>query len=342
MSRIEEALRRARTTGVGAPTAPVAEPAAEDLPTEDAAADSPWRFDQATSAGRPAPASPSSHASQSAHAAQRAHAAQGSRSNAVSGSPASPAPRGAVLPDSRHGDAVHGFTAFDRTIEERVIVSKDIPAVSVEQYRRLAATLHHAQADRGVARVMISSAVAGEGKSLTATNLALTLSQSYRRRVLLIDADLRRPSLHRIFQVQNVSGLNDGLKAHEERKLSIVEVSEHLSLLTAGRPDPDPMSGLTSERMRRILDEAGAKFDWVVIDTPPVALLPDANLLAAMVDVAILVIGATRTSYDLVQRALDSIGRDKVMGVVLNRADSNALAGDPHYQSYFEAYARPR
>ena len=106
----------------------------------------------------------------------------------------------------------------------------------------------------------------------------------------------------------------EGLKARDERQLAIVEISQYLSLLTAGRPDPDPMSGLTSDRMRRILNEASSKFDWIVIDTPPVALLPDANLLAAMVDVAVLVVGATRTPHDLVQRAVESIGRDKIMG----------------------------
>jgi protein-tyrosine kinase len=244
----------------------------------------------------------------------------------------------APVPDVNGEEGAPVFGGFDRGIEERVVVSKAMPPVSVEQYRRLAATLHHAQADRGIKRVMVTSAVTGEGKSLTATNLALTLSQSYRRRVLLIDADLRRPSLHRIFQVQNVFGLTEGLKARDERQLAIVEISEYLSLLTAGRPDPDPMSGLTSDRMRRILNEASTKFDWIVIDTPPVALLPDANLLAAMVDVAVLVVGATRTPYDLVQRAAESIGRDKIMGVVLNRVEHTGFTGDPHYHSYYGDY----
>jgi protein-tyrosine kinase len=90
--------------------------------------------------------------------------------------------------------------------------------------------------------------------------------------------------------------------------------------------------------MRRILNEASSKFDWIVIDTPPVALLPDANLLAAMVDVAVLVVGATRTPYDLVQRAVESIGRDKIMGVVLNRVEDTGFTGDAHYHSYYEAY----
>ncbi len=349
MSRIDEALRRARTPAPGAAATQKAWATDQDTPQEEGV-ESPWSFDR-TAEAPPAPSSarPLTDSDQG----DDAESSQlfGPRPVPESGNPntlrvPSPTRRPAArrdhdaptpVPDTTSEEGTPVFGGFERGTEERVIVSKAIAPVSVEQYRRLAATLHHAQADRGIKRVMITSAVTGEGKSLTATNLALTLSQSYRRRVLLIDADLRRPSLHRIFQVQNVFGLTEGLKARDERQLAIVEISGHLSLLTAGRPDPDPMSGLTSDRMRRILNEASTKFDWIVIDTPPVALLPDANLLAAMVDVAVLVVGASRTPYDLVQRAAESIGRDKIMGIVLNRVESTGFV-DPHYHSYYGDY----
>lgn len=351
MSRIEEALRRSRTGQPDTSSAADAEPAAErPLPEGADAAESPWYFDAPVLAPRPERA-----------ARPTPPAASTPRPAPVNGAPAVPdatrpgatgfvtqrrgatpavthAPEMPAVPDPKD-EGLGVFGGFDASVDERVTVSKGMPPVSVEQYRRLAATLHHAQADRGIRSVMITSAVTGEGKSLTATNLALTLSQSYRRRVLLIDADLRRPSMHRIFQVPNVSGLTDGLKQPEERKLAIIEIADKLALLTAGRPDPDPMGSLTSDRMRRILEEAMTKFDWVVIDTPPVALLPDANLLAAMIDVALLVIGATNTPYDLVQRAVDSIGRDKIMGVVLNKVDNTGFAGDARYHSYYAAYS---
>lgn len=333
MSRIEEALRRARG---GAQDTADAEasgvvPPAETRPEE--LAEAPWSFDTPSAAARP-----------------RANGARTGSTTGVVRPAAPPAPRGSLIPDapqSQSGlpgpaeDSQFGvFGGFDPSVDERVTVSKDMPPISVEQYRRLAATLHHAQADRGVRSVMITSAVTGEGKTLTATNLALTLSQSYRRRVLLIDADLRRPSMHRIFQAPNVSGLTDGLKQTEERKLAIIEVAERLALLTAGRPDPDPMGGLVSDRMRRILEEAVTRFDWVVIDTPPVALMPDANLLAAMVDAALLVVNARQTPYDLVQRAVDAVGRDKLLGVVLNKVEDSGFAGDARYHAYYASYGR--
>jgi capsular exopolysaccharide synthesis family protein len=217
---------------------------------------------------------------------------------------------------------------------EKLVVTEKPEQSTIEQYRKLAATLHHAQVERELKVVMVSSAVSGDGKTLTSTNLALTLSESYRRRVLLIDADLRRPSVHEVFQVKNVAGLTDSLRAESDRRLPLIQASPYLSLLLAGRPDSDPMSGLTSGRMRRLIGEAAGTFDWVIIDTPPVVLLPDANLLAAMVDAAILVIGAGKTPHKLISRAVDALGRNKILGVVLNRVDRSCLAGGYGYGYY--------
>ena len=134
----------------------------------------------------------------------------------------------------------------------------ETPSAAVEQYRKLAATLHLANVEQELKVIMVTSAVPGDGKTLTAANLALTLSESYRRRVLLVDADLRRPSLYDIFQLPNMAGLTDWLKASSQRKLPVVRVSEYLTFLPAGRPDPDPIGGLTSDRMCRLLKDAAA------------------------------------------------------------------------------------
>ena len=184
---------------------------------------------------------------------------------------------------------------------------------------------------------MVTSALPGEGKTLTASNLALTLSESYQRRVLLIDADLRRPSIHQLFALPSLSGLSDGLRSMEDRKLTLVEVSPRLTVLPAGRPDPDPMSVLTSSRMQYVLDEAREKFDWVIVDTPPVGLMPDAHLLAAMVDGALLVIGAGMSPHRVVGKTAEVIGRDRILGVVLNRVARNDMSHGAYYYSYYGA-----
>lgn len=228
------------------------------------------------------------------------------------------------------------------TVGGKLVISEDVNSTTVEQYRRLAATLHHAQCNDGIKVVMIASALAGEGKTLTAVNLALTLSESYARRVILIDADLRRPTLHQVFGLPNTSGLNDGLKTGNDRKLTVLEISPRLALLPAGKPDPDPMSALTSDRMRRVIQEASERYDWVVLDTPPVGLLPDAHLLAAMVNVAVLVVQAGRTPFALIQRAIESLDRNRVIGVVLNWVDDRAMSPGGKYEQYYaSSYGRP-
>jgi len=216
------------------------------------------------------------------------------------------------------------------------LVSRLLDSRSVEQYRRLAARLHLAQAQRGTKVVMISSALPGEGKTLTAANVALTLSHSYKRRVLLIDGDLRRPGVHELFKVPNISGLNDGIRAQTVQKVPLIRWSEWLTLLTAGRPDSDPMSVLSSDRMRQIIAEASAMFDWVIVDTPPVGLLTDASLLAAIVDAVILVVQAGRTPFHEIDKVVQAIGRESILGVVLNKVEAN---GTFPYEDYYYSYA---
>jgi protein-tyrosine kinase len=211
------------------------------------------------------------------------------------------------------------------------LISGKADHATVEQFRRLAGRLHLAQAERGTRTVMVTSALVGEGKTLTATNLALTLSESYRKQVLLIDADLRRPWLHEMFQVPNLTGLNDGVNASVDRKVPVIRFSDYLSVVTAGRPEPDPMGVLTSDRMHRILGDAAGAFDWVIIDTPPVALLTDAHLLASLVDSVLIVVRAGKTPLAAIRKAADAVGRKKVLGVLLNRADEALPSAEYQY-----------
>jgi capsular exopolysaccharide synthesis family protein len=224
---------------------------------------------------------------------------------------------------------------MDPALRSKVVVDPQMDPASREQYRRLAATLYHHQADTGTRVLMIASAGPSEGKTLTAVNLSLTLTESYRRSVLLIDADLRRPSLHKVFQVDGSPGLMEGMVAGEDWKMPLHQITPRLTLLTGGKASTDPMFGLTSARMRRLIEEARETFAWVIVDTPPVGLLTDANLLAAMVDGAVLVVKAGETSYDQVRRAIDAIGPGKVMGVVLNRATERTAKYGYDYSRYY-------
>jgi Mrp family chromosome partitioning ATPase len=116
------------------------------------------------------------------------------------------------------------------------------------------------------------------------------------------------------------------------------QVTPTLALLPAGRPTPDPMACLISEQMRQLIREARQTFDWIIVDTPPLMLLPDAHLLASIADCALLVVRAESTPHGLVKRAMDAIGRSKVLGVVLNGTSRGAGQGLNSYGDYYPAY----
>jgi protein-tyrosine kinase len=298
MSRIHDALARARA--LGSPEGLPAESSAEFDKTLTPMAPAEWAPEPTAQPRLPVPP-------------------------VVSEPTALPAVSAPIAPPA--GSNGHGAAtvwAFSPRLKEKLVVEDGVNHAAVEQYRRLAAALHLAQGERGpesVKIVMIASSVSTEGKTLTSVNLALTLSESYHRRVLLVDGDLRRPWLHEVFQVSNFGGLNDTVTSHEG-KITVRQISKTLSVLTAGRPAPDPMRVLSSERMDHVLREARAKFDWVLLDTPPVTLLSDASLLASKADLVILVVQAGKTRCEIVQGAVEAIGRDRIVGVVLNRAQS--------------------
>jgi capsular exopolysaccharide synthesis family protein len=219
-------------------------------------------------------------------------------------------------------------------VDDARVVGQSAGSIALEEYRRLAATLHELQVAHGTKSLMVASALPREGKTLTVTNLALTLSESYGRRVLLIDADLRRPSIHDLLRLPNAQGLSEGL-LDDTRELSLLQVSPTLSVLPAGHPGPQPLAGLTSLRMRSVLEEAVSAFDWVLLDSPPVGIMPDANLLAGLTDGVVLVIAAGVTPYTDVERAVEAIGRDHIIGSVLNRAEERSHLASSYYHQYY-------
>src|SRR5207247_5469100 len=153
--------------------------------------------------------------------------------------------------------------------------------------------------------------------------------ESYQRRILLIDADIRHPSIHTVFGASNARGLNDSLG---HGPLPFLHVTPRLSVLTAGRASGDPMKTLTSDRMRLLIEEARAEFDWVILDTAPIGLLPDASVLASMTDGTLFVARAGTTAYDVIQRAIEAVGTDRILGVVLNGlAESELPSGEYAY-----------
>ena len=218
-------------------------------------------------------------------------------------------------------------------MSEKLVIAHGCDPVSLEQYRRLAAALHEAQVEKGLKTVVVTSALPKEGKTLTAVNLAFTFTESYGRRVLLVDADLRAPSVHSVVGIENEKGLGDVLKA-DSANVPVVPISSLLSVLPAGRPDKSPLAGISSERMRLFLQESAARYDWVILDTPPLGVVSDAQLLTGLTQAAVFVIRAGSTPFAAIDRALAELGPDFVVGTVLNAVEEGALPPMTYYGSY--------
>jgi len=211
-----------------------------------------------------------------------------------------------------------------------------------EAYRSLRTALLLSSADE-LKVLTITSAEAGEGKSATATNLAAVMAQ-LGRRVLLIDADLRKARLHRIFEASNSQGLVDCLTAGTE-PASVIQKTRlpGLHLLPAGTHPPNPSELLASERMRQLLSWTRKHFDFVIIDSPPILAVSDAILPAAQSDGAVLCFRAGQIERETARRCTDQLrlAGIKILGIVLNRYRPGASRYyDRRYQTY-EAYAEP-
>ena len=227
------------------------------------------------------------------------------------------------------------WAGLDAGAAERLVVSKSAAPLLVEQFGSLAASLLATKREHAISSIIVTSASPGDGKSYVAVNLALTLSESYRRRVLLIDADLRQPSLHAVFGVPATPGLGDALKALAPGDVPVVPINETLTLLPGGHPDRDPLAGLSSDRMKRIVADAGSRFDWVIVDSPPVGVLADGRLVSETVDAAILVVRAGVTRFVDLEAAAETMGRDRILGVVLNAVDPVEIRAKDYYRYYY-------
>jgi protein-tyrosine kinase len=205
-----------------------------------------------------------------------------------------------------------------------VAIDRDSPAS--EQYKILREQIKRLRVDAGIRIFAISSPVKRDGKTTVAVNLAAALALDYEQRVLLIDADLRDPGVHRFFNVQGSPGLADFLGSnHHPAIKDLVQDTflPSLQVLPAGRPSKFSSELLSREKMSQAMEEIRNEFPGyqVVIDCAPVLSTPDPLVVARQVDGVLMVVRAGKTPRDYLMKALESMNSNKVIGVVLNGAD---------------------
>lgn len=189
-----------------------------------------------------------------------------------------------------------------------------------EQYRTIRTNIDFASVDQKIHSLLVTSSGPGEGKSMTAANLAVVYAQQGKK-VLLIDADLRKPTVHYTFRLDNLRGLSNILVG-ENTFNDVIHSSDvdHLDIMSCGPIPPNPSELLASKKMEKLLEELKASYDLIIFDTPPVLAVTDAQVLANIVDGTLLVVRSKHTEIEGAQKAVESLrpAKAKLLGTVLN------------------------
>ncbi len=206
-----------------------------------------------------------------------------------------------------------------------------------EEFRTLRTRLNHLQSTHPLRTLVVTSASPAEGKSFTATNLAVTQAQLTDKRILLADFDFRRPMIDKTFQISCEPGITDYLSGTASFADILRRVDgTNLFVLTAGRAVPNPLELLNLKECKALIDALRDSFDWVILDSPPLLFAADGNLLSTMCDGTILVVRIGATTFDSVTRAIQSLCENNVLGIVVNGARRGELYSKyTYYHDYY-------
>jgi tyrosine-protein kinase Etk/Wzc len=235
---------------------------------------------------------------------------------------------------------IEGLDAENKEFE--FIVAKKPDSIPSEAYRALRTRILFSKLKKTqIKTILVTSSAPREGKTTVSVNLAGTFAISGKKTVI-VDLDLRKPRTHHLFGYQKTPGVTDylfGDKAYEE----IVRTTNvnNLFVITAGTIPPNPAEVLASEQMAAFLDKLNEDFDFVVIDSPPIVAVTDAEILSRIVDATLLVVSANITEIDLMTKAVELLSQDNdsFIGVVLNRFSYRSGYGS--YYKYYYYYSRP-
>ena len=212
------------------------------------------------------------------------------------------------------------------------IVERKPKSIEAEAYRSLRTNIQYSSFDKKYKTLVVTSANPGEGKTTVSSNLALVLSQG-EKKILLIDCDMRKPSIHKRFRVTNTHGITDLLLGKKSIDSVINKFNNNLHIITSGKIPPNPAEMLDSKVMTKFLDAMKNEYDYIVIDTPPIQAAADAQILSTKTDGILVVVRAGETKKDIV---IDSISKLKkvnanIIGTVLNGVENK---NEKYYCNY--------
>jgi capsular exopolysaccharide synthesis family protein len=218
------------------------------------------------------------------------------------------------------------------TPEQRLITLTNHNSQGAEMFRVLATRLAHMKDRRQLNRLLVTSAVGDEGKSVVAINLAVALAQRPGERILLMEADLRRPTAAALLSSKQTTGLTEWHEGKLQIQDSLYQIGDlPLWFLSAGKGVSEPLPVLECLEFSNLLETVSAHFDWVVLDSTPMLPMADAACLARLCDGVLVVVREGYTRRKLLNKAMESIDKKKMLGVVFNEAASQQISYDRYY-----------
>ena len=218
--------------------------------------------------------------------------------------------------------------------QSKLVCITEEQSLAAEKFRFLGVRLRHLQQKHPLKHVLVTSSMPEEGKSTVAANLACTLARRQQQKTLLLEGDLRRPSLAQQFGLGKIPGLSELLEGEHGPTMNIYQLeSLGFWILLAGSPPRNPLELMQSGKLSLLMDQLAGWFDWIVIDSPPVLPLADTSVWMRLADAVLLVTRPGKTAKRELQRALDAVEQPKLLGALLN-GSREATRGD-----YYHYYA---
>lgn len=245
------------------------------------------------------------------------------------------APAEEKVPSNSMGDFPSVEVSVARS--SRLVFLTEPESLAAEKFRFLGVRMRQLQQSRSLKRVLVTSTIAEEGKSLVSANLAGVLTRRKKQKVLLIEGDLRRPVLAQQFGLGSLNGLAEWLQSDSQALTNIYHLEEpDFWFMPAGHPPTSPLELMQSGRLATLMAQATNLFDWIIVDSPPLLPLADTTVWARVTDGALLVVREGKTEKAPLQRGLEMLKKADLLGVVVN-ACSNA-----NHRNYYQRYASAR
>ena len=247
----------------------------------------------------------------------------------------------AAAPALNSSEALEQFPSLPVAISphSRLVAIGEEESLGAEKFRFLAVKLRQMRQSRPLKKVLITSTIPQEGKSTVAANLACTLARRKQHKTLLIEGDLRRPTLAQKFGLGRIPGLSEWLRGDTETMNIYLLETLGLWILPAGSAPENPLELMQSGKLSPTMEQLTAWFDWIIIDSPPVLPLADTSMWARLADGVLLVTRKSITEKQQLKRGLEAIERGKLLGALVN--GSTDTAHSDYYQRYGPAASSP-